>query len=74
MERSDTTLNLNIPYDGSNNKLDLDFLGSETGTLLLEDGIGTSNAGYIGTTSNEGSFKMELLSEFKLQIPKKLTV
>ena len=74
LERSDTTLNLNIPYDGSNNKLDLDFLGSETGTLLLEDGIGTSNAGYIGTTSNEGSFKMELLSEFKLQIPKKLTV
>ena len=42
----------------------------ETGLLLLEDGIGTANAGYLGNTSTEGSFKLEILSSFDNQTPK----
>jgi hypothetical protein len=41
-----------------------------TGLLLLEDGIGTANAGYLGNTSTEGSFKFETLSSFDNQTPK----
>jgi len=41
-----------------------------TGLLLLEDGIGTANAAYLGNTSTEGSFKFETLSSFDNQTPK----
>jgi hypothetical protein len=38
--------------------------------MLLEDGIGTTNAAYLGDTSTEGTFKFEILSTFDNQTPK----
>jgi hypothetical protein len=70
LERDEGIISLSNPYDGSNNFMNVTINTLETGLLLLEDGIGTANAGYIGNTSTEGSFKFEILSSFKNQIPK----
>ena len=70
LERNATTITLSTPYDGSNNFMNLTINSSATGLLLLEDGIGTANAGYVGNTSTEGSFKFEILSTFDNQTPK----
>lgn len=52
---------MNKPYDGTNNYVYVK--SSETrideGQLLLEDGIGTQNFLYSGTTSNEGKLLFE---------------
>ena len=40
---------------------------TNSGLLLLEDGIGTSNAQYVGTVSLEGSFKFETNTTFNNQ-------
>ena len=61
---------MSTPYDASNNFMNLTINSTATGLLLLEDGIGTANAGYVGTTSTEGSFKFEVLSTFDNQTPK----
>ena len=65
-----TTISLSTPYDASNNFMNLTIDSTTTGLLLLEDGIGTANAGYLGNTSTEGSFKFEILSTFNNQTPK----
>jgi hypothetical protein len=70
LERSATTITLSTPYDASNNFMNLTVNSIATGLLLLEDGIGTANAGYVGNTSTEGSFKFEILSSFNNQVPK----
>ena len=70
LERNATTISLSTPYDGSNNFMNLTVNSTATGLLLLEDGIGTANAGYVGNTSTEGSFKFEILSTFDNQTPK----
>ena len=70
LERSKNTISLSTPYDASNNFMNLTINSTATGLLLLEDGIGTANAGYVGTTSTEGSFKFEVLSTFDNQTPK----
>ena len=70
LERDEGIISLSNPYDGSNNFMNVTINSLETGLLLLEDGIGIANAGYIGNTSTEGSFKFETLSSFKNQIPK----
>ena len=70
LERNATTITLSTPYDGSNNFMNLTVNSTATGLLLLEDGIGTANAGYVGNTSTEGSFKFEILSTFDNQTPK----
>ena len=70
LERGEGIISLSNPYDGSNNFMNVTISTLETGLLLLEDGIGTANAGYIGNTSTEGSFKFETLSSFKNQKPK----
>ena len=70
LERSVDTITLSNPYDASNNFMNVTISSIETGLLLLEDGIGTANAGYLGNTSTEGSFKFEILSSFDNQTPK----
>ena len=70
LERDEGTISLSNPYDGSNNFMNLTINASATGLMLLEDGIGTANAGYSGNTSLEGSFKFEILSSFDNQTPK----
>ena len=70
LERNEGTISLSNPYDGSNNFMNLSINSSSTGLMLLEDGIGTANAGYSGNTSNEGSFKFEILSTFNNQTSK----
>jgi len=70
LERNATTISLSNPYDGSNNFMNISISSIATGLLLLEDGIGTANAGYLGNTSTEGSFKFETLSSFDNQTPK----
>jgi hypothetical protein len=70
LERNATTITLSTPYDASNNFMNLTINSIATGLLLLEDGIGTANAGYIGGTSTEGSLKFEILSTFDNQTPK----
>jgi len=70
LERSEGTISLSNPYDGSNNFLNCTINSTATGLLLLEDGIGTSNAAYVGIRSNEGKFKFETLASFENQIPK----
>jgi hypothetical protein len=70
LERHKNTISLSTPYDASNNFMNLTVNSTATGLLLLEDGIGTANAGYLGNTSTEGSFKFEILSTFNNQTPK----
>ena len=70
LERSESTLTLSNPYDGSNNFMNVTINASSTGMLLLEDGIGTTNAAYSGNTSTEGKFKFEILSSYNNQTPK----
>ena len=70
LERNATSITLSNPYDASNNFMNLTVNSTATGLLLLEDGIGTANSGYLGNTSTEGSFKFEILSTFDNQIPK----
>ena len=52
LERSENTLTLSTEYDGSNNFMNVTVNASASGLLLLEDGIGTSNAAYTGNTSS----------------------
>ena len=70
LERNATSITLSNPYDASNNFMNLTVNSTATGLLLLEDGIGTANSGYLGNTSTEGSFKFEILSTFDNQTPK----
>ena len=70
LERNATFITLSTPYDASNNFMNLTVNSSATGLLLLEDGVGTANAGYVGNTSTEGSLKFEILSTFNNQTPK----
>jgi hypothetical protein len=70
LERDQGTISLSNPYNGSNNFMNLTINTSATGLMLLEDGIGTTNAAYLGDTSTEGTFKFEILSTFDNQTPK----
>jgi len=67
LEDMKNTLYLNNPYDGSNNyvyvKSSLTDILDE-GLLLLEDGIGTGNILYNGTSSNEGKMLYESNTAF----------
>ena len=63
-------MTLSGEYDGSNNFVRInERIGrfTNSGLLLLEDGIGTSNAQYVGTVSLEGSFKFETNTTFNNQ-------
>lgn len=61
LEENGEVIHLNKPYDGKNNYVYVK--SSETqideGQLLLEDGIGTQNFLYSGTTSTEGKLLFE---------------
>jgi len=70
LERDQGTISLSNPYNGSNNFMNLTINTSATGLMLLEDGIGTTNAAYLGDISTEGTFKFEILSTFDNQTPK----
>ncbi len=64
------SITLSGNYDGSNNFLRISERSGRfttTGLLLLEDGIGLTNAQYVGTVSLEGSFKFESNSVFNNQ-------
>ena len=70
LEVTSNTMTLSDNYDGSNNFVRInEQIGRlpNSGLLLLEDGIGTSNAQYVGTVSLEGFFKFEENSIFKNQ-------
>ncbi len=70
LEVTSNTMTLSDSYDGSNNFVRInERIGrfTNSGLLLLEDGIGTSNAQYVGTVSLEGSFKFESNTTFTNQ-------
>lgn len=64
LEEKGDILHLNLPYDGSNNHMHVVSSINDTGELLLEDGIGTQNFLYSGTTSLEGKLLFEPKTPF----------